>query len=66
MRIMHRYTDEFVTHGGYIDRYRHGVAFHRLWAAGDAPAPTKHAGHVIVAVRRIRGAAAPVSARADG
>jgi hypothetical protein len=49
--IMARYTDEFATHAGYIERYRHGVAFHPVHAilATHPLRRLKHASRVIVA-----------------
>ncbi len=49
--IMARYTDEFVTHAGYIDRYRNGVAFHPIHGllATHPLRRLKHASRVIVA-----------------
>ena len=49
--IMAAYTDEFVTHAGYIDRYRNGVAFHPVHGllATHPLRRMKHAGRVIVA-----------------
>lgn len=49
--IMARYTDEFTTHAGYIDRYRNGVAFHPVHGilATHPLRRMKHAARVIVA-----------------
>jgi hypothetical protein len=49
--IMARNTDEFVTHAGYIDRYRNGVAFHPVHGllATHPLRRMKHASSVIVA-----------------
>jgi hypothetical protein len=49
--IMARFTDEFATHAGYIERYRHGVAFHPVHAilATHPLRRLKHASRVIVA-----------------
>jgi hypothetical protein len=48
---MRRYTDEFATHAGYIERYRNGVAFHPIHAilATHPLRRLKHASRVIVA-----------------
>ena len=50
-QIMERYSDEFVTHAGYIDRYRNDVAFHPVHAllATHPLRRMKHASQVIVA-----------------
>lgn len=52
--IMRRYEAEFATHAGYIDQYRHGVAFHPVHAilATHPLRRMKHAGRVIVAGAR--------------
>jgi lactate racemase len=49
--IMKLHTDEFVSHAGYVDRYRNGVAFHPIHAllATHPLRRLKHAGRVIVA-----------------
>ena len=49
--IMSRYTEEFVTHTGYIDRYRNGVAFHPIHGllATHPLRRLKHASRIIVA-----------------
>lgn len=49
--IMARYTEEFVTHAGYIERYRHGAAFHPVHAllATHPLRRLQHASRVIVA-----------------
>ncbi len=49
--IMARFTDEFSTHAGYIDRYRNGVAFHPVHGilATHPLRRLKHASRVIVA-----------------
>ena len=49
--IQRRFTDEFATHAGYIDRYRNGVAFHPVHAvlATHPLRRLKHAARVIVA-----------------
>jgi hypothetical protein len=49
--IMRRFGDEFATHRGYIERYRHGVAFHPVHAvlATHPLRRLKHASRVIVA-----------------
>ena len=49
--IMHRYADEFTAHAGYIERYRHGVAFHPIHGllATHPLRRLKHASRVIVA-----------------
>ena len=49
--IMRRHGDEFVTHAGYIDQYRNGVAFHPIHAllATHPLRRLKHASRVIVA-----------------
>lgn len=49
--IMKRYTDEFTTHPGYIDRYRNGVAFHPIHGllATHPLRRLKHAARVVVA-----------------
>jgi hypothetical protein len=49
--IMHEYGEEFATHAGYIERYRHGVAFHPIHGllATHPLRRMKHAGRVIVA-----------------
>jgi predicted esterase len=48
---MKLHTDEFVSHAGYLDRYRNGVAFHPIHAllATHPLRRLKHAGRVIVA-----------------
>jgi lactate racemase-like protein len=49
--IMRRHTEEFTTHGGYIDRYRNGFAFHPIHGllATHPLRRLKHASRVIVA-----------------
>jgi len=49
--IMRRFEGEFSTHAGYIERYRHGVAFHPVHAvlATHPLRRLKHASRVIVA-----------------
>ena len=49
--IMRRFGTEFATHAGYIERYRHGVAFHPVHAvlATHPLRRMKHAARVIVA-----------------
>ncbi len=49
--IQRRFTEEFATHAGYIDRYRNGVAFHPVHAilATHPLRRLKHAARVIVA-----------------
>jgi hypothetical protein len=49
--IMRRFGEEFATHAGYIERYRHGVAFHPVHAvlATHPLRRLKHAARVIVA-----------------
>jgi hypothetical protein len=49
--IMRRFGTEFATHAGYIERYRHGVAFHPVHAvlATHPLRRLKHAARVIVA-----------------
>jgi hypothetical protein len=49
--IMARFTDEFVSHEGYVDGYRNGVAFHPVHGllATHPLRRLKHAGHVVVA-----------------
>ncbi len=61
--IMRRFGDEFATHAGYIERYRHGVAFHPVHAvlATHPLRRLKHASRVIVA-----GAADPAVPRHVG
>lgn len=49
--ITRRFETEFATHAGYIERYRHGVAFHPVHAilATHPLRRLKHAARVIVA-----------------
>jgi hypothetical protein len=49
--IMARFSDEFTTHAGYIERYRYGVAFHPIHGllATHPLRRLKHARRVIVA-----------------
>jgi hypothetical protein len=49
--IMERFGDAFTSHAGYIDRYRHGVAFHPVHGllATHPLRRLKHAARVIVA-----------------
>jgi hypothetical protein len=49
--IMARHEDEYATHPGYIEQYRHGVAFHPIHAllALQPLKRLRHAGRVIVA-----------------
>lgn len=49
--ISDRFGEEFATHAGYIDRYRHGVAFHPVHAilATHPLKRLRHAGRVFVA-----------------
>jgi hypothetical protein len=52
--IMARFGEEFATHPGYIERYRHGVAFHPVHAvlATHPLRRLRHAARVIVAGAR--------------
>ena len=50
-RITHRFGEEFATHAGYIDQYRHGYAFHPVHGilATHPLKRLKHAGRIFVA-----------------
>jgi hypothetical protein len=49
--ITHRFGEEFATHGGYIERYRHGYAFHPVHGilATHPLKRLKHAARIYVA-----------------
>jgi hypothetical protein len=50
-RITQRFGDEFATHAGYIEQYRHGYAFHPVHGilATHPLKRLKHAGRIYVA-----------------